>query len=127
MLDLNVEADTDSVVVNWSPNETHVVVIGYRVYYRHGNEEETTVTVNSTHHTFTEHNTSQRVYTVSVQALSIHLPSTIAGPVTARGMIELYNRLWLMCQSLLYRARGSWECNCGCDGGQTEHIMGCHA
>ena len=91
MLDLNVEAGEDSVVVNWFPNETHDVVIGYRVYYRHGNEEETTVTVNSTHHTFTEHNTSQRVYTVSVQALSIHLPSTIAGPVTARGMIELYN------------------------------------
>ena len=39
--------------------------------------------------TFTELTTIQRVYTVSIQALSEHLPSIVVGPVTARGQFVI--------------------------------------
>ena len=87
VLNLNVKASKNSVEVNWFSNEADVVT-EYLVYYYLRNEEVITVTVNDTHDVFLERNASQRVYTVSVQALSVHLPSSIAGPVTARGQLS---------------------------------------
>ena len=63
------------------------MVTGYHVYYclSDGSETIVTLNVNINSHIFTEENASQRVYTVSVQALSEHLPSAIVGPLTVRG------------------------------------------
>ena len=63
------------------------MVTWYLVHYCLSDGSEANVTLNRTEssHTFIERNAGQRVYTVSVQALSEHLPSAIVGPVTARG------------------------------------------
>ena len=63
------------------------MVTEYLVYYCLSDSSEINVTLNMTEssHIFIEENSSQRVYTVSVQALSIHLPSAIVGPLTVRG------------------------------------------
>ena len=60
------------------------MVTGYRVYYHHP-INHTEVDVTDHFHMFNESNASHRVYTVSVQALSQHLPSPLVGPITARG------------------------------------------
>ena len=60
------------------------MVTGYRVYYHHPTTQ-TEVDVTDHFHVFTESSASQRVYTISVQALSQHLPSPLVGPITVRG------------------------------------------
>ena len=59
-------------------------VIGYQLYYQHVNTV-TTINISSHNHTavFTEGN--ERVYSVSIQSLSEHLPSDLVGPIIARG------------------------------------------
>ena len=81
---------TDSdhkVTVTWPGGGDNVV--GYLVYYHHPDSSETILNTRSHLHTFNEANASQRVYAVSVQALSEHLPSEIVGPVTARGQLYM--------------------------------------
>ena len=82
-----VETSGNTVTTTWTPDDK---ATEYRIIYHYKNNETSVMNVSETSHTVTER-IGQRVYTVSVQALSIHLPSTIAGPVTARGMIELYD------------------------------------
>ena len=60
------------------------MVTWYRVYYHHP-MTQTVVDITGHFHMFTEEDASQRVYTVSVQALSQHLLSAPVGPLTARG------------------------------------------
>ena len=60
------------------------MVTVYRVYYHHP-MNQTVVDITGHFHMFNESNASQRVYTVSVQALSQHLPSPLVGPITVRG------------------------------------------
>ena len=56
------------------------------MFYNHPSNV-TTVKENAdaTSATFIEGNALQRVYSVSIQALSQHLPSVVVGPVTLRG------------------------------------------
>ena len=79
---LDVTTQGSTVTVTWSNGNG---VAGHRVIYHLSNDSETVDTLDgpNTLHTFTD--ASLRVYRVSVQALSIHLPSSIVGPVTARG------------------------------------------
>ena len=86
---VTVTASGNTVTVMWSISSSGEDVTEYLVYYHHPNNK-TVVNRNSSIHsdTFTEHNASQRVYSVSVQALSRHLPSSVSGPVTVRGQLE---------------------------------------
>ena len=79
----------NTVTVMWSISSSGDNVTGYLVYYHHPNYDTTITRINQTVNSniFTEHNDSQRVYAVSVQALSRHLPSALSGPVTARGQL----------------------------------------
>ena len=88
---VTVTASGNTVTVMWSISSSGDDVTGYLVYYHHPSFDTTTMMINtsSVHSdTFTEHNASQRVYTVSVQTLSEHFPSTVSGPVTVRGQLE---------------------------------------
>ena len=86
---VTVTASGNTVTVMWSISSSGDDVIGYLVYYHHPNSETVVNTKASIHSdTFTEYNASQRVYAVSVQALSTHLPSAVSGPVTVRGQLE---------------------------------------
>ena len=73
----------------WSIFSSRDDVTGYVVYYHHPNYN-TTITMISNRNvhldTFIEH-FSQRVYAVSVQALSIYFQSAASGPVTVRGQL----------------------------------------
>ena len=83
-----VSLTSDSAVtVSWTKPSGGDMITGYLVYYNLSDSSETIVTLNMTEssHIFTEENTSQHVYTVSVQALSEYLPSAIVGPVIVRG------------------------------------------
>ena len=81
--DLRVTATANVVTVMWSGSGGDMVN-GYRVYYHHPTTQ-TEVDVTDHFHMFTESNASQRVYTISVQALSQYFPSPLVGPITARG------------------------------------------
>ena len=61
----------------------------YLIYYhyRNGGTSVLNISGTETSHILTE-GTGEKVYTVSVQALSVHLSSSIAGPVTARGQLS---------------------------------------
>ena len=87
-MDISVYASKESstVTVEWSLPKGGDEVTGYHVFYNHPNNV-TTVKENADANsaTFIEGNTLQRVYSVSIQALSQHLPSIVVGPVTARG------------------------------------------
>ena len=86
---VTVTTSGDKVTVMWSISSGGDDVIGYLVYYHHPNSETVANTKPSIYSdTYTEYNTSQRVYAVSVQALSMHLPSAVSGPVTVRGQLE---------------------------------------
>ena len=76
-----------TISVFWSSPIGGDAVTGYLVYYHHPNHNVTIMkrASNDLSATFTELTTTQRVYTVSIQALSEHLPSIVVGPVTARG------------------------------------------
>ena len=85
---VTITASGNIVIVTWSISSSGDDVTGYVVYYHHPNDEtivNKSLSVNSD--TFTEHNATQRVYAVSVQALSKHLPSAVSGPVTVRGQL----------------------------------------
>ena len=84
---VTVTTSGNNVTVMWSISSSGDDVTGYLVYYHHPNYDTTITRINHTVNSdiFTEHNDSQRVYTVSVQALSRHFPSALSGPVTARG------------------------------------------
>ena len=89
LTNVTVTANGNAVTVMWSISSSGNNVIGYLVYYHHSNSETVVNTKPRIYsHTFTEHNASQRVYAVSVQALSTHLPSAVSGPVTVRGQLE---------------------------------------
>ena len=79
---------SSTISVFWSSPIGGDAVTGYLVYYHHPNHNVTIIKRTSNDHsaTFTELTTIQRVYTVSIQALSEHLPSIVVGPVTARGL-----------------------------------------
>ena len=90
---LNLTATTSeessTISVFWSSPIGGDEVTGYLVYYLHPNRSATMINKNSEDmsDTFTELTTTQRVYTVSIQALSEHLPSIVVGPVTAKGQL----------------------------------------
>ena len=88
-MDLTVTTSEGSSTISvfWSGPIGGDAVTGYLVYYHHPNHNVTIInrTSNDLSATFTELTTTQRVYTVSIQALSEHLPSIVVGPVTARG------------------------------------------
>ena len=88
-MDLIVSSSEGSniVTVEWSLHRGGDEVTGYRVFYNHPNNVVTIVWENAdtTSATFIESNDLQRVYSVSIQALSKHLPSVVVGPVTVRG------------------------------------------
>ena len=85
-MNLSVYANEESstITVEWSLPRGGDEVTGYHVFYNHPNNV-TIVKENATSATFIESNTLQRVYSVSIQALSQHLPSVVVGPVTVRG------------------------------------------
>ena len=86
---VTVTASGDTVTVMWSIFSSGDDVTGYLVHYHHPNYDTTIRNISASVHsdTFTEHNASQRVYAVSVQALSKHLPSAVSGPLTVRGQL----------------------------------------
>ena len=92
-MDLTVTTSEGSSTISvfWSSPIGGDAVTGYLVYYHHPNHNVTIInkTSNDLSASFTELTTTQRVYTVSIQALSEHLPSIVVGPVTARGKVYL--------------------------------------
>ena len=81
------------MTVMWSIPSSGDDVTGYLVHYHHPNYDTTIAKISSPNvyaDIFTEHNATQRVYTVSVQALSKHLPSAVSGPVTVRGQLQSF-------------------------------------
>ena len=86
---MTVTASGNTVTVMWSISSSGDDVTGYLVHYHHPNYDTTIRNISTSVHSdiFTEHNASQRVCTVSVQALSKHLPSALSGPVTVRGQL----------------------------------------
>ena len=71
-----------SVIVSWS--STSDGITGYKLYYYHNNSvTEKTAASHERYATFVEEN--ERVYSVSIQALSKHLPSIVVGPFYVRG------------------------------------------
>ena len=81
--DITVTTTLSTVMVSWPAPNSVDVVTGYLVYSSH---PDYNMTFNTTENSYIiSENSSQRVYTVSVQALSEHLPSAIVGPVTVRG------------------------------------------
>ena len=81
--DITVTTTLSTVMVSWLVPSDEDVVTGYLVYYSHPDYNMTFNTTENLH--IISEIASQRVYTVSVQALSEHLPSAIVGPFTARG------------------------------------------
>ena len=81
-----VNTSGNYITVTWTTgNSGNNMVIGYLVIYHHFDSNISIFNTSSTEksHMFTE---DQRIYTVSVQALSEHIPSAIVGPFTVRGM-----------------------------------------
>ena len=97
-MDLTVISSEGSSTISvfWSSPIGGDAVTGYLVYYHHPNHNVTIINGTSTYPsaTFTELTTTQRVYTVSIQALSEHLPSIVVGPVTARGWLVFVLLFW---------------------------------
>ena len=88
---VTVTASGNTVTVMWSISSSRDDVTGYLVYYHHPNYNTTIIKIDTPNvhlDTFTEQQPSQRVYAVSVQALSTHFQSTASGPVTARGQFQ---------------------------------------
>ena len=88
-VDVSVYANgkRSTVTVEWSLPRGGDEVTGYHVFYHHPSSNVTTVKKNAdaTSATFIEGNALQRVYSVSIQALSQHLPSLVVGPIIVRG------------------------------------------
>ena len=85
-LSVYVSKKISTIRVQWSMPRGGDDVTGYYVLYNHPNNV-TTINENAdaTSATFIEGNALQQVYSVSIQALSQHLPSVLIGPVTVRG------------------------------------------
>ena len=127
-MDLTVTTSEGSSTVSvfWSSPIGGDAVTGYLVYYHHPNHNVTIInrTSKDLSATSTELTTTQRVYTVSIQALSEHLPSIVVGPVTARGKFVvsfLYAHSFVISISPWPSTRFSGG---ECDGEETEHLMG---
>ena len=103
-MDLTVTTSEGSSTISvfWSSPIGGDAVTGYRVYYHHPNHNVTIINKpsNDLSATFTELTTTQRVYTVSIQALSEHLPSIVVGPVTARGKFVFVLFIYLYIHTL---------------------------
>ena len=106
-LTVTTSEGSSTISVFWSSPIGGDAVTGYLVYCHHPNHNVTIINrpSNDLSATFTELTTTQRVYTVSIQALSEHLPSTVVGPVTARGefvlfLLILFIHLHVLFQSL---------------------------
>ena len=82
---VTVTASRNTVTVTWSVSTSGDDVTGYLVYYHHPNYNTTIGSQNVHSDIFIENSASQQVYSVSVQAQSIHIPSEVLGPVTVRG------------------------------------------
>ena len=87
---INVSVDASeegsTVTVKWSLPRGGDEVTGYYVFYNHPNNVTTVKeSADATSATFIEGNALQHVYSVSIQALSQHLPSIVVGPITVRG------------------------------------------
>ena len=99
-MDLTVTTSEGSSTISvfWSSPIGGDAVTGYLVYYHHPNHYVTIINrpSNDLSVTFTEVTTTQRVYTVSIQALSEHLPSIVVGPVTARGQFVFVLLIFLL-------------------------------
>ena len=107
-MDLTVTTSEGSSTISvfWSSPIGGDAVTGYLVYCHHPNHNVTIInrTSNDLSATFTELTTTQRVYTVSIQALSEHLPSIVVGPVTARGQFIAIFCLFFMHIHLLFQS-----------------------
>ena len=133
-MDLTVTTSEGSSTISvfWSSPIGGDAVTGYLVYYHHPNHNVTIInrTSNDLSATFTELTTTQRVYTVSIQALSEHLPSIVVGPVTARGQFVVsfayfYAHLFVISIVISISSWSSTRFSGGeCDGEETEHLMG---
>ena len=87
-MDLSVYASekTSTITIEWSMPRGGDDVTGYSVFYNHpSNITIVKENADATSATFIEGNVLQHVYSVSIQALSQHLPSIVVGPVTVRG------------------------------------------
>ena len=119
-MDLIVTTSEETISVVWSHPTEGDAVTGYLVYYHHPNHN---VTIFRTSNDLTELTTTQRVYTVSIQALSEHLPSIVVGPVTARGKF-----VFVVLYICLHNSFSPWPSTRfsggECDGEETEHLMG---
>ena len=82
-----VNSDGNLIETTWSTGEDNVT--GYKLFYYHSNGSTTTFKISGTSHKFNDKN--QKVYRVSVQALSVPLPSFLTGPVTVRGRKSEFN------------------------------------
>ena len=87
VVNLMVNTDGNIIETTWSIGHDHVT--GYKVFYYHSNGSTTTFKENGTFQNFNDKN--QKVYRVSIQALSVHLPSILTGPVTVRGRKSKFN------------------------------------
>ena len=72
-----------SVTVSWS--STSDGITGYILYYYYYNNSVTEKTAASHERYATLVEENERVYSVSIQALSKHLPSIVVGPFYVRG------------------------------------------
>ena len=80
---LNATSDGNStVVVSWTTRQSGSRI---RIFFEHPEMSTYVIISNMSNYSFSESNYSDRVYSVSIQALSEHLPSEIVGPVTVRG------------------------------------------
>ena len=84
---LMVNTDGNLIETTWSTGEDNVP--GYKLFYYHSNGSTTTLKIKDTFHKLNDKN--QKVYRVSVQALSVPLPSILTGPVTVRGRKSEFN------------------------------------
>ena len=90
-MDLSVYSSEkrSAITVEWSLPRGGDDVTGYYVLYNHPSNVTTVKEhAEATSATFIEGNAFQRVYSVSIQALSQHLPSFVVGPVTVRGQFR---------------------------------------
>ena len=87
VVNLTVTTDGNIIETTWSTG--HDYVTRYKIFYYHSNGSTTTFKIKDTFHKLNDKN--QKVYRVSVQALSVHLPSILTGPVTVRGRKSKFN------------------------------------
>lgn len=82
-----------TVYVSWIASTDGDTPTRYRLFFEHPSGNTTiTVNWNITSYIFHEQNEGLRVYAVSIQALTEHIPSGVLGPVTVRG--ELFHSVF---------------------------------